>query len=105
MYGYIGMQLLDGQGNAVPTNVVRTPGTEQLVTLEPGGQAYTTIQWGVIATGNEPSNGPCEPDPAEVEITSPNATTSLVQPWTYGPVCAQGTINTVPVMPGAPPQQ
>ena len=42
--------------------------------------------------------------PTSVKL-SPNATTSLVQPWTYGPVCAQGTINTVPVMPGAPPQQ
>jgi len=105
MFGYIGMQLLDAQGDDVPTNVVRTPGTRQLVTLEPGGQAYTTIQWGVVATGNEPTDGPCEPEPAEVEITSPNATTSLVQPWNNGPVCAEGTINTVPVMPGAPPQQ
>jgi hypothetical protein len=103
MFGYIGLQLLDAQGDAVPTNVVRTPGTEALVTLDPGGQAYTTLQWGVIASGNEPDDGPCEPDPAEIEITSPNETTSLVQPWDNGPVCAEGEINTIPVVAGAPP--
>jgi hypothetical protein len=105
MFGYIGLQLLDGSGNQIPTDVVRTPGPENTVTLEPGGQAYTTIQWGVIASGNEPDDGPCEPNPAQIEITSPNATTSLVQPWNNGPVCAQGQFNTVPVLPGAPPPQ
>jgi hypothetical protein len=103
MFGYIGLQLLDAQGDDVPTDVVRSAGPEALVTLDPGGQAYTTLQWGVIASGNEPDDGPCEPDPAEIEITSPNETTSLVQPWDNGPVCAEGEINTVPVVAGAPP--
>lgn len=105
MFGYIGLQLLDGDGDAVPTDVVRTPGPESLVTLDPGGQAYTTIHWGAMPTGNEPDDGPCEPDPAEIEITSPNETTSLVQPWDNGPVCSQGEIDTVPVVAGAPPAQ
>jgi hypothetical protein len=103
MFGYIGLQLLDAQGDDVPTDVVRSAGREALVTLDPGGQAYTTLRWGVIASGNEPDDGPCEPDPAEIEITSPNETTSLVQPWDNGPVCAEGEINTVPVVAGAPP--
>lgn len=105
MIGYIGLQLLDAQGDDVPTDVQRQPGPKNLVTLNPGGQAYTTLQWGVIASGNEPDNGPCEPNPAQIEITSPNATTSLVQPWENGPVCGQGEFNTVPVIAGAPPAQ
>jgi hypothetical protein len=105
MLGYIGLQLLDAQGDEIPTDVVREPGPRNLVTLNPGGQAYTTLQWGVIASGNEPDDGPCEPNPSQIEITSPNATTSLVQPWGNGPVCAQGEINTVPVVAGAPPAQ
>jgi len=105
MTGYVGLQLLEQDGTSVPTNVVRTPGQPTLVTLQPGGQAYTTLQWGVIASGNEPDNGPCEPDPAQIEITSPNATTSLLQPWPNGPVCGQGTFNTVPVAAGGGPPQ
>jgi hypothetical protein len=101
MEGYVGLQLLEQDGTEVPTNVVRTPGQPTLVTLQPGGQAFTTLSWGVIATGNEPDNGPCEANPAQIEITSPNATASLLQPWPNGPVCAQGTFNTVPVSAGA----
>jgi hypothetical protein len=105
MFGYIGLQLLDGQGDAIPTDVTRDQGPKNLVTLDPGGQAYTTLHWGVIPSGNEPDDGPCEPNPAEIEITSPNATTSLVQPWENGPVCGQGAFDTVPVVAGPPPAQ
>jgi hypothetical protein len=105
MIGYVGLQLLEQDGTSVPTNVVRSPGQPTLVTLQPGGQAYTTLSWGVIASGTEPDNGPCEPDPAQIEITSPNATTSLLQPWPNGPVCEQGTFNTVPVAAGGGPPQ
>jgi len=105
MFGYVGLQLLDGSGDDIPTDVVRGPGPNDLVTLNPGGQASTTLQWSAIASGNEPDDGPCEANPAQIEITSPNATSSLTQPWNNGPVCGQGEINTVPVVAGAPPQQ
>jgi hypothetical protein len=105
MTGYVGLQLQTSNGQDIPTNVVRTPGQSTLVTLAPGAQAYTTLSWGVIPSGNEPQNGPCEANPAQIEITSPNATTSLVQPWPNGPVCAQGTFNTVPVAAGGGPPQ
>jgi hypothetical protein len=105
MTGYVGLQLLYQDGTSVPTNVVRAPGTVTLVTLAPGGQAYTTLQWGVIASGNEPQNGPCEPTAVQIQITSPNATSSLLQPWPNGPVCEQGTFNTPPVAAGGGPPQ
>lgn len=105
MNGDIGLQLQSQNGQAIPTDVVRGQGPGGLVTLQVGGQAYTTLQWGVIASGNEPDNGPCEANPAQIAITSPNATTSLVQPWSNGPVCEQGTFNTVPVQPGGGPPQ
>jgi Protein of unknown function (DUF4232) len=105
MFGYVGLQLLDSSGDDIPTDVVRGPGPNDLVTLNPGGQASTTLQWSAIASGNEPDDGPCEANPAQIEITSPNATSSLTQPWNNGPVCGQGEINTVPIVAGAPPQQ
>jgi hypothetical protein len=105
MQGYVGLQLLYQDGGTVPTNVVRQSGPNTLVTLAPGAQAYTTLQWGVIPSGNEPQNGPCEPTAAQIQITSPNATTFLLQPWPNGPVCQQGTFNTVPVAAGGGPPQ
>jgi hypothetical protein len=105
MNGYVGLQLQTQNGQAIPTNVVRGQGPGGLVTLQVGGQAYTTLHWGVIPSGNEPGNGPCEANPAQIAITPPNATTSLVQPWGNGPVCEQGTFNTVPVQSGGGPPQ
>jgi hypothetical protein len=105
MNGYVGLQLQTQNGQAIPTTVVRGQGPGGLVTLQAGGQAYTTLQWGVIPSGNENQNGPCEANPAQIAITSPNATASLVQPWSNGPVCGQGTFNTVPVQSGGGPPQ
>ena len=100
MLGYIGMQLL-GAGGTIPTNVVRTPGSPALVTLAPGAKASAALQWGAIAGPGEPSNGPCEPEPQQVQVTPPNETHQIVVPWTGGSVCENGTINTKPVQPGA----
>jgi hypothetical protein len=96
MFGYIGMQLLGPGNSRIPTNVVRDPSDPKtLVTLPPGGgQAFTTIQWGVVPSGNEPQNGPCQPNPSNVPVYSPNGTGPLVQPWPNGPVCQQGQITT-----------
>jgi hypothetical protein len=101
MFGYIGMQLLGTGGASIPTNVVRTPGSPTLVTVAPGAKASAALQWGAIAGSGEPTNGPCEPEPQQVQITPPNETHQLVVAWTGGPVCEQGTINTKPVQLGA----
>jgi hypothetical protein len=104
MFGYIGLQLLGPGNTQVPTNVVRASGPKTLITLAPnGGQSYTTLHWGAVASGNEPDNGPCEPTAQQIQITTPNATQSLFQPWTFGVVCQQGQIDTVPVLAGAAP--
>jgi hypothetical protein len=102
MFGYIGMQLLGANDATIPTNVVRSPGNPTTVTLAAnGGQSSTTLQWGAINGQGDNQDGPCQPTPEQVEITPPNDTTHLVQPWTFGPVCEQGTINTTPVVAGA----
>jgi hypothetical protein len=102
MFGFPGLQLV-GMGNVtIPTNVVRNDNKPKvLVTLQAGGgQAYTTLHWGVMPGPGEPQNGPCEPEPQQVQLTSPNAFGSLTQPWTFGPVCEQGTIDVDPMAPG-----
>jgi hypothetical protein len=84
---------------------VRNPGNPTIVTLNAnGGQSSTTLHWGAIAGQGDDQNGPCQPTAAQVELTPPNAVQHLTQPWTFGPVCEQGTIDTNPVQAGADAQ-
>jgi uncharacterized protein DUF4232 len=99
MYGFPGLQLL-GPGNP-PTNVVRNPVPKNLITLAAnGGHAFTVLHWGTMPSSGDANSGDCQPDPAQVKLTSPNASDSLTQPWTYGPVCAMGTIDVNAMQPG-----
>src|SRR6185436_11608305 len=100
----IGMQLLASNGSDIPTDVVRTPGNVTTVTLPPGGVSSTLLHWGAVAGQGDDQNGPCQPTASQVELTAPNNTSSLTQPWTFGPVCEEGTIDVTPVVAGSNPQ-
>lgn len=103
MFGFPGLQLI-GMGNVtIPTNVVRNQNKPKvLVTLQAGGgQAFTTLHWGVNPGQGEPQMGPCELDPQQIQLTPPNAFSSLTQPWSFGPVCEQGMIDVDPMAPGS----
>jgi hypothetical protein len=102
MFGYPGMQLLEAGGGAVPTTVLRNMSAPKtLVTLPPnGGHAYTALRWGVINSVGDAQDGPCQPDPARIQLTPPNESSSLFQPWSFGPVCEQGTLGVNPMLPG-----
>lgn len=96
--GYPGAQLLGARNNPLPTNVVRSTGRRAgLITLAPGQSAVTTLQWGVIAGTGDRQSGACQPTPARIEITPPNATGHLVLPWRNGPVCQRGRIVVNPM--------
>ncbi len=106
MFGYIGMQLLTNNGNDfLPTDIVRNANVpKEEITLTPnGGQAYTTLHWGVIGGVGEPQDVQCQPTPDKVQITPPNEDDFLVQPWTLGFVCEQGQIDVNPMRLGAGP--
>jgi hypothetical protein len=103
MIGYPGFQLFGAGNAALPTHVLRnTQRASLLVTLAPGGgHAYSVIHWGVIASApGDSETDPCQPDPAQIQITPPNETHSLFQPWSFGPVCGEGTLGVDPMMPG-----
>lgn len=104
MLGFIGMQLRGMGGATLPTNVVRNSSVpSSTVTLAPGAKAFTVLHWGAVASGNEPTNGPCQPTPNQVQITPPNNTSFLVQPWTFGEVCQQGQIDVNAMQAGTGP--
>jgi len=102
MFGFPGMQLRGPGGTALPTHVIRNMSAPKtLVTLPPnGGHAYTALHWGVINSAGDEQNGPCQPEPSEIQLTPPNESSSLFQPWSFGPVCEQGTIGVDPMLPG-----
>jgi hypothetical protein len=99
-YGYVGMQLLDGHGGALPTDAVRDHSlAPQRVVLAPGEQAYAQLHWSVVP-GTGDSGAPCFSAPARVQITPPDAYTQLTIRWAGGTVCEHGRIDVQPLVAG-----
>jgi hypothetical protein len=103
VYGYVGMQLLDGAGHPLPTNVVRNPASPATVTLGPGDTAFALLHWAAINGPGDSPSAQCQPDPASVQVTPPDETTQLVIPWSYRMVCQQGRIDIPPLAAGTGP--
>jgi Protein of unknown function (DUF4232) len=104
MFGYPGMQLLDANGNALPTNVVRGGATflsaaanqsPSTVTLAPGKVASFGLVYSDVPVGTQTS---C-PTSAKSEITPPNDTAFAVIALAISP-CNGGTVHVSPVYLG-----
>jgi hypothetical protein len=91
--GYVGLQLMTAGGKKLPTKAARVSGKTPLVTLKPGQKAVSTMSWTVIASGNEPVDGPCEGTPSDLLVIPPNQTTQTAAAWKQGPVCNHGKIS------------
>ena len=91
--GYSGFQLENASG-VIPTKLERKadPGPAAL-TLAPGGRASANLHWGVVPSGSEPVEGPCQPEPSKAAAIPPDETVPLTVPWTLGPVCSGGRIE------------
>lgn len=97
IYGYGGMQLYGGDGDKVPTNLVRSDSREpRTYTLAPGDKARSAIQWSSVPQGDEPTGKRCEPKAAVVHVTPPDERDNKTVPWKYGPVCDHGRIVQQP---------
>jgi Domain of unknown function (DUF4232) len=94
LYGFSGLQLVDGDGIALPTNAQwdLDPGPS-LVTLPNRGIAVANLHWTVVPGSGDAQGGDCQPTPAGLELIPPDETEQFEVPWTYGPVCGQGTIH------------
>lgn len=95
--GYVGLQLATPTGGKIPTSTKRTGGSTPTVTLKPGAKAVATLAWTVIASGSEPTNGPCEPSATDLLVIAPNETTQTATAWTQGPVCNRGQFTVGPL--------
>jgi len=94
LYGYGGLQLVDGAGRSTPTKLTREPNPgPSLVTLPPGGTAAKKLHWGVVPSGTEPVDGPCEPASAGARVIPPDDTTAFSVRFDFGSVCANGRVD------------
>ena len=100
-YGYPGAQLLDAQGNPMPTNVVRGGGWmsnqpgPSLVTVPAGGTARFLIHWEQVPVGNETT---C-PVSSQLAVTPPDEYDSLIIPAEIR-ACGGGSLDVSAVQPG-----
>lgn len=94
LYGYGGFQLVAGDGTKLPTSTRRDePPEPSLVVLAPGTTAAKNLHWGVVPTGSEPVDQPCQPEPRTAQVIPPDETQPFTVDWPFGPVCAAGTFH------------
>lgn len=95
LWGFGNLELLDRTGNPVPTQADRNLDPQPaLVTLAPKAKAEKTLQWTVVATGDEPVEGPCQPQATSVRVTPPDETEAFGVDFDFGSVCDKGRIAT-----------
>lgn len=98
--GFGGLELLTAAKEPIPTNAERTlEPAPTLVTLSPGGEAGKILQWTVVATGDEPTTGPCQPLASSVNVLPPDQSTPFEVDYELGSVCDQGRIDTSAYFP------
>jgi hypothetical protein len=77
LWGYGGLDLLDVSKNALPTRAERTLGpVPTLVRLRPDASAGKILHWGVVATGDEPADEPCQPSASSINVIPPDETSA-----------------------------
>jgi hypothetical protein len=94
LYGYGGAELYTATGVPIPTRMERVPDPEpSLVRLLPGGTAAKELRWGVVPSGDEPVDEPCQVPASEIRVIPPDETSPFWVIWDLGPVCDGGRIE------------
>lgn len=100
LWGYGGLDLLGETKNPIPTVAERNlDPASTLVTLGPGDSASKTLHWTVVASGDEPTDGPCQPPAAAIRVTPPDETEGFDVDFDFGSVCDHGRIATSAYFP------
>jgi hypothetical protein len=95
LWGFGSVDLLDLKKQQMPTNAERSLDPQPtLVTLGPGKEAGKILHWSVVATGDEPTAGPCQPPATGIDVTPPDETESFQVDYEFGSVCDHGKFDT-----------
>ncbi|MFI6740415.1 DUF4232 domain-containing protein [Nonomuraea sp. NPDC050451] len=98
VYGFVGLVMFDGNGDALRTRVRRENVRPHRVVLKPRASAHARLHWGMVETGAEKR---C-PTSARLMIIPPDEVAHLEIPFTAR-VCDDGRIDVRPLAPGAHP--
>src|SRR5919197_5861497 len=94
LFGYVGGQLYDAAGRALPTRIVRDHSRpRRTVLVAPGQTALAELHWSAIPSGGARR---CAL-PRSFAVTPPDERTQLRVRWTAGRVCDRGRIDVRPV--------
>ncbi|MEU7892659.1 DUF4232 domain-containing protein [Nonomuraea sp. NPDC049152] len=91
VYGFPGLTMVDAEGDALRTRVVRKKATPHKVILKPGKAATSTVSWTVVETGEETS---C-PASAKLLVYPPDERSHLEVRF-VSTVCGGGRLNVTP---------
>jgi hypothetical protein len=96
VYGFAGLIMIDGNGDALRTRTRRENARPQRVTLRPGASAHAGLHWTVVPSGSETR---C-PASARLMIIPPDEVAHLEVPF-RATACGDGRIDVTPMAPGA----
>lgn len=100
LWGYGGLDLFDAAREVLPTQAERTLSpVPTLVRLRPGAAAGKTLHWTVVATGDEPTDGLCQPSASGINVIPPDEEAPLAVIFEFGSVCDHGRIETSAYFP------
>ncbi|MFB9251257.1 DUF4232 domain-containing protein [Sphaerisporangium melleum] len=92
VYGFVGLVMIDGNGDVLRTRTRREKITPHRVTLRPGHQARARLHWTVVPAAGEKT---C-PAAARLMIIPPDEVAHLEIPFTAN-VCDNGRIDVTPM--------
>ncbi|WP_431931191.1 DUF4232 domain-containing protein [Nonomuraea jabiensis] len=98
VYGFVGLVMFDGNGDALRTRVRRENVRPRRVVLKPNASAHARLHWVMVETGAEKR---C-PTSARLMIIPPDEVAHLEIPFTAR-ACDEGRIDVRPLAPGAHP--
>ncbi|MEV8638886.1 DUF4232 domain-containing protein [Streptosporangium sp. NPDC051023] len=96
VYGFVGLVMFDGNGDALRTRVRRENVPAHRVTLRPGASAHARVHWTVVPGQGEST---C-PSMARLMIIPPDEVAHLEIPFA-GMVCGDGRLDITPMTAGA----
>ena len=97
VYGYGGMQLYDGDGHKVPTELVRVrSASPSTLSVGPGESVRSLLRWSAVPHQGDRTKGTCQPEPSIARVTPPDETHTVGTEWSLGAVCDAGRIMQQP---------
>ncbi|MFB9678651.1 DUF4232 domain-containing protein [Streptosporangium vulgare] len=94
VYGFVGLIMIDGSGDALRTRTRRENVKPRRITLRPGASAHATLHWNQVPGGNNP----CVTS-ARLMIIPPDEVAHLEIPF-RATVCGDGRLDVTPMAPG-----